>query len=250
MAAAKEARNPATNFLWTQLRALATLLEQRSWHRRALTRAEVAVGLQHAANGHAHPQGSEGGSAVAEDSATPLGQDDDEEEGELEAVAVQTPAQQQQNGVRKRKREDLASHPIQISPGEAALSTPEKRPSMREAAANDPDAAEHLVNDAASLSKGELPDVSSQKSETAATLEARDAAADAGHCAEGAALSPEAALAREREVAAADEIAMEQILKQLDERLGRIHDALPANAMLIVAAGQGDTAEVRRLQVR
>ena len=50
-------------------------------------------------------------------------------------------------------------------------------------------------------------------------------------------------------MAAADEIAMEQILKQLDERLGRIHDALPANAMLIVAAGQGDTAEVRRLQV-
>ncbi len=248
-AAAKEARNPATNFLWTQLRALAALLEQRSWHRRALTRAEVAAGLQHTANGAAHPQAAAAGSAAAEDPATPLKIDDDEEseEGELDAVPAQ-----QQNGAVKRKRHSLASHPIQISPVGAAVSTA----SPGGTPAKGPDTAGQLANGsaagAASPSQGVLAEANSLKqSEPAATPEAGDKIAGAGQVAgSDQALSPEAALAREREVAAADEAAMEQILKQLDERLGRIHDALPTNAMLIVAAGQGDTAEVRRLQVR
>jgi hypothetical protein len=36
--------------------------------------------------------------------------------------------------------------------------------------------------------------------------------------------------------------------RQLDEHIGKVYDALPANSLLIVATGQGDTAECRRQQ--
>jgi hypothetical protein len=36
--------------------------------------------------------------------------------------------------------------------------------------------------------------------------------------------------------------------RQLDEHIGKVYDALPPNSMLIVATGQGDTAECRRQQ--
>ncbi|BDA41970.1 Small RNA degrading nuclease 5 [Coccomyxa sp. Obi] len=255
VAAAKEARNPATNFLWTQLRALSTLLEQRSWHRRALTRAEVAAGLQPTANGHTPLQASEAGPVVIEDLATPLDLDDESEEGELEAAPVQKAGQQHQNGRLKRKQDALVSHPIEISPDKAAAGTPEEAPLTEESAVCDSASAEPATAaaDAAaapSCNGGEAH-VSARHTEPAATAKAGEGTADPGQATgvpETTAASPEAVLAKEREVAAADEAAMEQILKQLDERLGRIYAALPPNAMLIVAAGQGDTAEVRRLQ--
>lgn len=256
VAAAKEARNPATNFLWTQLRALSTLLEQRSWHRRALTRAEVAAGLQPTANGHMPLKASEDGPIVVEDLATPLDLDDESEEGELEAAPVQAAGHHHQNGRLKRKRDALVSHPIEISPDEGAAGMPKRAPIHEVSAVCDDASAEPITQaaDAAAApsSNGGQAHVNARHAEPAATPEAGEGTADPAQATgvpETAAASPEAVLVKEREVAAADEAAMEQILKQLDERLGRIYAALPPNAMLIVAAGQGDTAEVRRLQV-
>ncbi|CAL8460741.1 g272 [Coccomyxa elongata] len=248
VAAAKEARNPATNFLWTQLRALSTLLEQRSWHRRALTRAEVAAGLQPTANGHMPVKASEDGPIVVEDLATPLDLDDESEEGELEAAPLQAAGQQHQNGRLKRKRDSLVSHPIDISPDEGAAGTPERAPIHEVSTVCDDASAEPMTQ---ADDAGDNAHVNARPAEPAAIPEAGEGTADPGQATgvpETAAASPEAVLEKEREVAAADEAAMEQILKQLDERLGRIYAALPFNAMLIVAAGQGDTAEVRRLQ--
>ena len=257
MAAAKEARNPATNFLWTQLRALSILLEQRSWHRRALTRAEVAAGLQPTANGHTPLQASEKSpSNIVEDLATPLDPDEESEEGELEPLPLPAAGQQPQIGRLMRKQDALVSHPIEISPGKGAADTPERTPSRETSAVSDDASAQPLAPQAdaaaAPSSNGGEAHAGGRHSEPAAATGAGEGTADLEESAgvpETTAASPEAVLAKEREVAAADEAAMEQILKQLDDRLGRIHAALAPNAMLIVAAGQGDTAEVRRLQV-
>ncbi len=44
------------------------------------------------------------------------------------------------------------------------------------------------------------------------------------------------------------EAALDAHLRRLDALVGRVHDALPRDALLLVATGQGDTAECRRLQ--
>ncbi len=46
------------------------------------------------------------------------------------------------------------------------------------------------------------------------------------------------------------EAALDEQLRLVDDRVGRVHAALPVGSMLLVATGQGDTAECRRLQVR
>lgn len=44
------------------------------------------------------------------------------------------------------------------------------------------------------------------------------------------------------------EAALDAQLRALDDHVSRIHDALPANTLLLLATGQGDTAECRRQQ--
>jgi RNA exonuclease 1 len=44
------------------------------------------------------------------------------------------------------------------------------------------------------------------------------------------------------------EEALLRVAQQLDEHVGQLYDALPPNSLLIVATGQGDTAECRRQQ--
>ena len=52
----------------------------------------------------------------------------------------------------------------------------------------------------------------------------------------------------ESEAEAAEQV--EAALRAADARMGRLHAALPANALLLVLGCQGDTFEVRQLQVR
>ena len=63
-------------------------------------------------------------------------------------------------------------------------------------------------------------------------------------------LMPEQELAKQRQVEEQDVRQLNAILQQLSQSLGRIWQAVPANALFIVIAGHGDTADVRRLQVR
>lgn len=42
---------------------------------------------------------------------------------------------------------------------------------------------------------------------------------------------------------------LDRILKDLDDAVGRVIEALPVNGMLVVFTCQGDTAEYRRMQV-
>jgi len=42
---------------------------------------------------------------------------------------------------------------------------------------------------------------------------------------------------------------LNRVLKNLDEYVGRVVQALPVNSMLVVYTCQGDTAEYRRIQV-
>lgn len=63
------------------------------------------------------------------------------------------------------------------------------------------------------------------------------------------ALTPEQELARQREIAEQDAAQMEVILRGLNERIGRMWQAVPSNGLFIVMASHGDTADVRRLQV-
>lgn len=248
-AAVKEARNPATNFLWTQLRALASLMEQRSWHRRALARAEAAVREQHVAIGQAPVRRVEALSAAALEAANGLDEDEEDEEGELQVGQLEAPSQQQ-NGRLRLKHNALVSHPIQITPEKTAAGMPQQ-PSHRGEPATDADQRSPAAVSAGADDVLPTPEaqsaISREGTAPGAAQEQGEGAASAPQ--EAARLSLEDALAREREVAAADDRALEQILKDFDERLGRIHDALAPNALLILASGQGDTAEVRRLQV-
>jgi hypothetical protein len=296
--AVKEARNPATNFLWTQLRALASVLEQRSWHRRALSRAEVAAGS------FGQTTGSSAG-AKADTVALPLKGNavqelSEEEEGEvdLEPIVLDTEHSSEvsreeasrlvpvskpgggRNSMEQSGRETdaLQSHPIQLDladcavPGEDSGSDEQQANGQPGDAVQDRVVMESALNGrpkshaaASSASVEELDRAESQEAgmpgdqqgnhtERDGETEARNAAGqqDASATEQRGPLpeSPADILAREQEVAARDEALLEEVLRRTDESIGRVYDALPQNALLLVVAGHGDTADVRRRQVR
>lgn len=45
-----------------------------------------------------------------------------------------------------------------------------------------------------------------------------------------------------------NELQLMELLVELDRRIGQVYDALPMNALLVVATGQGDMADLRRQQ--
>lgn len=277
----KEARNPATFFVWTQLRALAAFLEQRSWHRRALAVAEAAAAQLN-------------GTSKAQGQTNAAQQLSDNEEGELSLEAAALPTafaskksmqpegvtvsgqaasgEQQWREGRKRKADALRSHPIEVPLSDGLLPNEEHNTSPQQVAQQA--AAEHSAAQSAGISRPEAsakPDVvsaavaaqmaSGAESETEQPTEqnghvnGREAAhpMDGGggpaEQLEAVPESPAELLEKEREVAARDACLQDELLRQLDERIGRIYEALPTNALLLVVAGHGDTADVRRLQV-
>ena len=350
MAAAKEAANAATHFLWTQLRALGSHLEARAWHKRDLTKAELAAKVPitgiHSAPSKANPAAPAGKKAV-------LG-------GQKAAASVRKPAKQpskaaQQDsqaasfpsGKKRKRQEQLASHPVDIL-SEGDPSQGSSKAAKHAALRSHPIDVDESMLSCSGLQSGSSTQVDQDPAETVSNgpssatqqsgqqvlgspesldqLAARarlhrhhvlsdpipgeaaceedaptsnalglsmDVAYDSrrnmcsgredpggqGNEANGAALpalalngdgndqeasqdragadaakqeglTPEQELARQREVAKQDAEHLDARLRALNEQLGRIWQAVPTNGLLIVMAGHGDTAEVRRLQVR
>ena len=52
-----------------------------------------------------------------------------------------------------------------------------------------------------------------------------------------------------KRVEGSDEAGLSHVLSDIDEHIGALHAGLPLNTLLLVVTCQGDTAEVRRLQV-
>ena len=352
MAAAKEAANAATHFLWTQLRALGSHLEARAWHKRDLTKAELAANVPitgiHSAPSKAKSAAPAGKKAV-------LG-------GQKAAAPARKPAKQpskaaQQDsqpalspaGKKRKRQEQLASHPLDhISEGDPSQGSSKaakhtalrshpidvdesmlSSSGMQSSTPVDQHTAETVSNGASSAAQqNEQLVMGSPESldqlaararlhrhhvlsdpipgEAACEADAptsngviltRDLAHDSGmdmcsargdpggqkiaadgtalpasalngddakkevsqapsrdrpggEAAKQEALTPEQELARQRQVAKQDAAHLDTILQALNEQLGRIWQAVPTNSLFIVMAGHGDTAEVRRLQVR
>lgn len=353
-AAAKEASNPATHFLWTQLRALGSHFEALAWHRRDLTKAELAAKAPiteiHSTAGDAP---SAAPSLPGVQKAVAKGQ----KKASVPALpAVRHSAAGQQAAApatpsKKRKRQELApefidttvedaaaispskaakqaalkSHPIQVDEDLSSspiAEQPQTRPvsngpssevlpigqqgegpleSLDQLAASARQHRQH-VQSAASLaevkshgrtplgaagleskveatsgachdsSNGQVLSRSEQPHQALAEgtdgAEAREAGAANGHAKarelaeapsqgetdqeKGAQkpLTPEQELARQREIAEQDAGQLDVILRGLNERIGRMWQAVPSNGLFIVMAGHGNTADVRRLQVR
>ena len=120
MAAAKEAANAATHFLWTQLRALGSHLEARAWHKRDLTKAELAAKVPitgiHSTPSRKEPAAPAGKKAAlgAQKAAAPARKPTEQQSkaAQQKSEAAPSPAG------KKRKRQELASHPLN-HPGES-----------------------------------------------------------------------------------------------------------------------------------
>ena len=352
MAAAKEAANAATHFLWTQLRALGSHLEARAWHKRDLTKAELAAKVPitgiHSAPSKAQPSAPAVKKAVlgGKRAAAPA-----QKHAEQQSKA----AQQESNAApspagKKRKRQELASHPIDplsegdpsqgsskavkqaalrshpidadegmLSPsglqsdgstlahqspanmtgngpslaahqnGQQGMGSPESLDQLaararlhRHHVLSDPSPSETANVKNAPTSNGAVPAMRTPHDSSTGTCSGRQdpysqgvvgdratlsaGALNGGDTEEGLsqapsqdkageeagmqeALTPEKELARQREIAKQDAAQIATILQVLNQQLGRIWQAVPTNGLLIIMAGHGDTAEVRRLQV-
>ena len=353
VAAAKEAANAATHFLWTQLRALGSHLEARAWHKRDLTKAELAAKVPitgiHSAPSKKEPAAGAGKKAVlgGQKAAAPARKRTEQtsKAPQQNSEAAPSPAG------KKRKRQELASHPLS-SPSEsdamqgsskaaklAALSShpidaDEDMPSSpglqsggsvlanqspasatgngsssaaqqngqqsmglpesldqlaararlhRHHVLSDPSPGEGAHEGDAPASNGQVPALEAPLDSSRDRCLGRKDPGSQGAGTSGAALSPEALnggvpehhlsqapsqdkageeaaaqnaltpeqeLARQQEIAKQDAAQLDAILAGLDRQLGRIWQAVPANGLLIVMAGHGDSAEVRRLQVQ
>ena len=349
MAAAKEAANVATHFLWTQLRALGSHLEARAWHKRDLTKAELAAKVPitgiHSAPSKAKPAAPARKKAVlGGQKAAALAQKPSKQPSK--AAQQDSEAASSPSGKKRKRQEQLASHPLgslsegspsegsskaakhtalrshpvdtdegmlsssglQSSPcvdqhtaetvsngpssaaqqsGQQGLGSPESLDQLaararlhRHHRLSDPTPAEAACEEDDPISNGEVPamdvvhdsrksicsvreDPDSQKlaangaAQPALALngvgtdqEVSQAPSQDNDAAKQEALTPEQELAWQREVAKQDAAHLSAILQALDEQLGRIWQAVPTNGLFIVMAGHGDTAEVRRLQVR
>lgn len=353
MAAAKEAANAATHFLWTQLRALGSHLEARAWHKRDLTKAELAAKVPitgiHSAPSKAQPPAPAAKKAVlgGKKAAAPAQKQAEQQRqaAEQESKVAPSPAG------KKRKRQELASHPIDhlsesdpsrgsgkalkhaalrshpinadegmLSPsglqsigsmlvhqspadmtgnGPSLVAHQDRQQGMgspdfldqlaararlhRRHMLSDPTASEIAYEKDAPTSNGALSAVASLHDSSTGTCSGRQDPGSPGTLSDGAALSagalnggdteqglpqapsqnkageeavkqealtPEKELARQREIARQDAAQLESTLQVLNQQLGRIWQAVPTNGLLIVMAGHGDTAEVRRLQVK
>ena len=131
MAAAKEAANTATHFLWTQLRGLGSHLEARAWHRRDLTKAELAAKVPitgiHSAPSKAAPLVPAGKKAASAQKPAKQPSKAAQQEGE----ATPAPAG------KKRKRHDPAVHHAG-HPGESIPSQDSGKPAKRAALRSHP----------------------------------------------------------------------------------------------------------------
>ena len=343
----KEAANAATHFLWTQLRVLGSHLEARAWHRRDLTKAELAAGVpitgiqsppgsapsssQRAASApargnaapadqkaagmkrkrreHAHQSadpGSEHHSPARackaakhaaqhaalkshpidvdidkgrqlpeclEDSCTasPTAVDRSVANGACNGPsAVTAAADGQQDAALQESMEELAARAClhrqhaMAAPVPEGLPAPDSSPGQRTAAGNragalhaasngghpsEPDplgeAAQALGSDNMEPTAGEEAPKSGEPARTDSQSQVGGGAAR-----QEAQLTPEQELAKQRQIDEQDARQLPVILPQLSQSLGRIWQAVPVNALFIVMAGHGDTADVRRLQVR
>lgn len=357
MVAAKEASNTATHFLWTQLRALGSHLEARAWHRRDLTKAELAANVpitgihsapskgKHVASGmpaakkavlgghkaaaHAKEpvgyhskagQHSEAAQHKSDASPSPAGKKRKRQELASHAMHPLNDDEPSQGPIKAAKREALQSHPIQIdedmpSPpdfhGSASRHAGHADPASAKAGNTGPSSAAHqhesqdtglpesleqlaararihrqyLLSDSTPHETKLLEDslastVAVQASDTqhddsqgrgssrpdsdsqrkAAKVNGADlfppGALNGKHTPEKMAataaqeaLTPKQELARQREIAQHDAVQLDVILQDLNQQMGRIWQAVPANGLLIIMAGHGDTSDVRRLQV-
>ena len=342
----KEAANAATHFLWTQLRALGSHLEARAWHRRDLTKAELAAGVpitgiqsppksapsssQPAASvsardkaGHAdqkaagikrkrreheHPSadpGSEQHSSARackvarhaakhaalkshpidvdiaeggqlpeclEDSCTasPSAVDQSVANGASNGPsAVPAAADGEEDAALQESMEELAARAClhrqhaMSAPVSEGLPAPDNSPGQRTVAGSRAGAS-HAPSNGGDLSEpdplGEAQALGSDNMELIAGHEApksgeparAESQAQVGSdvARQEAQLTPEQELAKQRQIDEQDARQLPAILPQLSQSLGRIWHAVPVNALFIVMAGHGDTADVRRLQVR
>ena len=357
MAAAKEASNTATHFLWTQLRALGSHLEARAWHRRDLTKAELAanapitgihsapskgkpvapcmpaakkavLGGQKAAApakepvGHHSKAGQHSEAAQHKSDAAPSSAGKKRKRQELASQAMHPLNHEEPSHgpIKAAERETLQSHPIQLdedmpsppdSHGSASRLAGHADASTAKAGNPGPSSAAHqienqdtgllesleqlaararihrhyLLSDStphetklleASLastvavqasdtqhdvSQGRAssrPDSDSQRKAAkvngadvapAGALNGRHIPEKMAAAGDQEALTPKQELARQREIAQHDAVQLDVILQDLNQQMGRIWQAVPANGLLIIMAGHGDTSDVRRLQV-
>ena len=342
----KEAANAATHFLWTQLRALGSHLEARAWHRRDLTKAELAAGVpitgiqsppktvpsssQPAASvsargkaaqtdqkatgtkrkrrEHEHPSADPGSEQHSPARACKVARhaakhaalkshpiDVDLDEGgqvpdSLEASCMAFPtsadlsvangasngpstvpaaADGQEDATLQESMEELAARAClhrqhaMSAPISEGLPAPDSSPGQR-TAADSRAGASHAASNGGKLSKpdplGEAQALGSDNMELIAGKEApksgeparAESQAQVGSdvARQEAQLTPEQELAKQRQIDEQDARQLPAILPQLSQSLGRIWQAVPVNALFIVMAGHGDTADVRRLQVR
>ena len=343
----KEAANAATHFLWTQLRALGSHLEARAWHRRDLTKAELAAGVpitgiqsqprsapsssqpaasmsargkaahadQKAAGTkrkrreHEHPSADpgseqrsparackaarhaakhaalkshpidadieEGGELpeCLEDSCTasPTAVDRSVAKGASSGPSAATAAADgQEDAALQESMEELAAraclhrqHAMSAPPPQDLLE-PDSSPGQRITAGSRADAS-HAASNGGHLSEqdplGEAAqaldsdnmgpiagDEAPQSGEPARAESQAQVGSDVAR--QEAQLTPEQELAKQRQIDEQDERQLPAVLSQLSQSLGRIWQAVPVNALFVVMAGHGDTADVRRLQVR
>ena len=338
----KEAANAATHFLWTQLRALGSHLEARAWHRRDLTKAELAAGVpitgiqsplrsapsssQPAASAPARGKAAHADQKAAgmkrkrpehehrsadpgskhhsparackaarhaakhaalkshpidvdidegrqlpeclEDSCTasPTAVDRSVATGASNGPSAVTAADGQQNAALQESMEELAARAClhRQHAMSAPVSAPDSSPGQRTAAGSRAGAS-HAASNGGHLSEpdplGEAAQaLGSDVMEPIAGKEApksgeparADSQAQVGSdiAEQEAQLTPEQELAKQRQIDEQDARQLPVILPQLSQSLGRIWQAVPVNALFIVMAGHGDTADVRRLQVR
>ena len=340
----KEAANAATHFMWTQLRALGSHLEARAWHRRDLTKAELAAGVpitgshspprsapsrsqpaasapakgkasqteasakkrkrrehehdlaDHGNEHHSPMQACKAARHAAKQAALKshpidVGADEDSQlpkslenscTGSRTAVnrslaneasngppEVTAAADGQQDAALQESMEELAARAClhrqhaMSAPAPQALPEPGSSPGQPTAAGSRAGAL-HAASNGGILSEpdplGEARALDSDKAEPNVAVEAPKVGGLAGADSQGQAgsgvsrqeaqLTPEQELAKQRQVQEQDARQLEATLPQLSQGLGRIWQAVPVNALFMVMAGHGDTADVRRLQVR
>ena len=343
----KEAANAATHFLWTQLRVLGSHLEARAWHRRDLTKAELAAGVpitgiqsppksapsssQPAASvsardkaGHADQKaagtkrkrrehkrpsadpGSEQHSParackVARHAAKhaalkshPIDVDLDkggQVPDSLEASCMAFPtsadlsvangasngpstvpaaADGQEDAASRESMEELAaraclhrqhalSAPIQeglpapdSSPGQCTAAGSRAGASHAASNGGHPSEPDPLGEAARALGSDNMEPTAGEEAPKLGEPARADSQSQVGGGAgrQEAQLTPQQELAKQRQIDEQDARQLPVILPQLSQSLGRIWQAVPVNALFIVMAGHGDTADVRRLQVR
>ena len=184
-------------------------------------------------------------------------------------LTVPAAADGQEDAALQESMEELAARAClhrqhaMSAPISEGLPAPDSSPGQRTAAGSRAGAS-HAASNGGDLSKpdplGKAQALCSDNMELIAGHEApksgEPARADSqsqvgsGAARQEAQLTPEQELAKQRQIDEQDARQLPAILPQLSQSLGRIWQAVPVNALFIVMAGHGDTADVRRLQVR